>query len=109
SKVLMGAGAAGFLLVLLGVIFMLKTKDGTLVIEVNQPDATVQVLDPEGKVEISQPGGLEPISIFGRSRQAPDSGGEGRLCGDCDRGGNSDRPIAAASSETGGEAERGRR
>jgi serine/threonine protein kinase/Leucine-rich repeat (LRR) protein len=63
SKVLMGAGAAGFLLVLLGVIFMLKTKDGTLVIEVNQPDATVQVLDPEGKVEISQPGGLEPISI----------------------------------------------
>ncbi|HEX3658087.1 MAG TPA: serine/threonine-protein kinase [Pirellulales bacterium] len=62
-KLLIGAGAAGFLLLLAGVIFMLRTKDGTLVIEVNQPDAVVQVLDEEGKVEVSQPGGLEPVSI----------------------------------------------
>ena len=40
-----------------------STKDGTLIVEVNQPDAMVQVLSEEGKVEISEPGGLKPISI----------------------------------------------
>ena len=41
---------------LAAVIVKMQTKDGTLVVEVNQPDAIVQVLDAEGKVEISQPG-----------------------------------------------------
>ena len=56
-------GALAGLVILAGVIFMLRTKDGTLVVEVNQPDATVQVMDADGKVEISQPGGSAPISI----------------------------------------------
>ena len=41
----------------------MQTKDGTLVVEVNQPDAVVQVLDADGKVEVSRPGGKEAISI----------------------------------------------
>ena len=63
--VLVGLVAAGLLGVaaLAGVVIMLQTKDGTLIVEVNQPDAIVQVLDGQGKVEISQPGGLKPVSI----------------------------------------------
>ncbi len=41
----------------------MRTKDGTLVVEINQSDATVQVLDAEGQVEISQPGGKGAITI----------------------------------------------
>ncbi len=57
-----GAGVLG-LAILAAVVFKMQTKDGTLVVEVNQPDAVVQVLDAAGKVEISQPGGKGPISI----------------------------------------------
>ena len=56
-------GAVVGLAILAAVIFMLRTKDGTLVVEVNQPDAVVQVLNTDGKVEFSQPGGKEAISI----------------------------------------------
>ena len=56
-------GALAGLAILAFVIFRMQTKDGTLVVEVNEPDATVQVLDADGKVEISQPGGKEPINI----------------------------------------------
>ena len=82
---LVAAGVLGFAIVLAAVIFMFRTKDGTLVVEVNQPDAMVQVLDGEGKVEISQPGGSKPISDLGRSRQASDSGREGRVRHHCRR------------------------
>ena len=58
-----GGGAVLGLAILAGVIFKMQTKDGTLVVEVNQPDAVVQVLDAEGKVEISQPGEKGTISI----------------------------------------------
>ncbi len=58
------AGLVG-LAILAGVIFKLKTKDGTLVVEINQPDAVVEVLNEEGKVEISQPGGQGTFSISG--------------------------------------------
>jgi hypothetical protein len=51
------------LVILAAVIVKMQTKDGTLVVEVNQPDAAVQVLDAEGKVEISQPGEKGAISI----------------------------------------------
>ena len=63
--VLIGLVAAGLLgvIAMAAVIFMLRTKDGTLIVEVNQPDAVVQVLSEEGKVEISETGGLKPISI----------------------------------------------
>ena len=59
---LVTAGVLG-VVALAAVIIMLRTTDGTLIVEVNQPDALVQVLSEEGKVEISEPGGLKPISI----------------------------------------------
>jgi len=39
---------------LAGIIVSLDTKDGKLIVEVDQKDAIVQVLDDEGKVEIAQ-------------------------------------------------------
>jgi serine/threonine protein kinase/Leucine-rich repeat (LRR) protein len=64
-KLVLGAVGAGLLglAILAGVLLKLRTKDGTLVVEVSQPDAVVQVLDADGKVEISQPGGKGAISI----------------------------------------------
>jgi len=46
---LVAAGVLGVVFLLAAVIFMFKTKDGTLVIEVNQPDALVQVLDQDAR------------------------------------------------------------
>ncbi len=60
--VLIGAAVLGVMM-LAGIIVSLKTKDGTLIVEVDQPDAIVQVLDAEGKVEISQKGGKGTVSI----------------------------------------------
>jgi formylglycine-generating enzyme required for sulfatase activity len=61
-KILIGAGFAGALL-LAGILVSLRTKDGTLIVEVDQPDAIVQVFDAEGKVEISQKGGVGKVTI----------------------------------------------
>jgi serine/threonine protein kinase len=58
-----GGGVVLGLVFLAAVIVKMQTKDGTLVVEINQPDAVVQVLDAEGKVEISQPGQKGTISI----------------------------------------------
>ncbi len=46
-------------------LLKLRTRDGTLILEINEPDATVQVLDEAGKVEITKPGekGMVSISI----------------------------------------------
>jgi serine/threonine protein kinase/Leucine-rich repeat (LRR) protein len=65
KKFILGAVGAGLLslALLLAVVFKLQTKDGTLVVEVNEPDATVQVLDEQGKIEITRPGENGPISI----------------------------------------------
>ena len=65
KKLILGAvgGAVLGLAVLAVVIVKLQSKDGTLTVTVNQPDATVQVLDADGKVEISQPGGAGAITI----------------------------------------------
>ena len=49
--------------ILAGIIVSLQTKEGTLVVEIDQPGATVQVLDAEGKVEITEPGGQGKVSI----------------------------------------------
>ena len=64
-KLIFAAAAAGFLglAVLAGVLFKLRTQDGTLLIEIDQPDAMVQVLSAEGEVEITQPGGKGTLSI----------------------------------------------
>ncbi len=45
---LIGGGLAAALVLLAGVILKLRTKDGTLVVEIDQPDAVVQVLDEQG-------------------------------------------------------------
>jgi serine/threonine protein kinase/Leucine-rich repeat (LRR) protein len=65
KKLIQGAVSAGLLglVILAGVLLKLRTKDGTLVIEINQPDAVVQVLNSDGKVEISQPGGKGSVTI----------------------------------------------
>ncbi|HUT94002.1 MAG TPA: SUMF1/EgtB/PvdO family nonheme iron enzyme [Thermoguttaceae bacterium] len=55
------AGGAAFLVVLLGVVFMLKTPEGTLVVEVNQPGAEIVVDD--GKVTLTTPDDKEPVEI----------------------------------------------
>ena len=62
---LLGLLAAGLLgvVILAAVLIKMQTKDGTLIVEVDQPDAVVQVLDSEGKVEISQKGGVGKITI----------------------------------------------
>lgn len=60
---LIGAGILGALVLLALVIISMRTKEGTLVVEVNQPDAVVQVLNEAGKIEITQPGGKGKISI----------------------------------------------
>jgi len=48
--------------VLLGVLFTLRTSEGTLVVEVDPP-ATIQVLDAEGKLLIEQKAGAEKVEI----------------------------------------------
>ena len=50
-------GAVLGLAILAAVILKLQTKDGTLIVTVNQPDAVVQVLNEKGKVEISDRAG----------------------------------------------------
>jgi hypothetical protein len=59
---LISGGVIGVLL-LAGLVISLQTRDGTLIVEVNEPDAVVQVLNDEGKVEITRKGGREPITI----------------------------------------------
>lgn len=57
-----GTAALG-VLVLFVIIISLTTRDGNLVVEVDQPDAMVKVLDSAGKVEVSQKGGGGRITI----------------------------------------------
>ncbi|HWB14208.1 MAG TPA: family 16 glycoside hydrolase [Pirellulales bacterium] len=63
GAVLIGGGLLGVLIVLAGLVVSLRTKDGTLVVRVNEPDADVQVLSEEGKVEITRKGDGQPITI----------------------------------------------
>lgn len=56
TKFILAAVGTTVLAILAGVIFKLQTKDGTLVVEVDQPGAIVQVLNDKGEVEITRPG-----------------------------------------------------
>jgi serine/threonine protein kinase len=61
---LIAAAAAALAgIVLFGVSIMLHTPDGTLVVEVSDPEATIQVLDVQGKVVIEQKAGAEKVEI----------------------------------------------
>ncbi len=65
NKLIFGAIGAAFLgaAFLAGVIFKMQTKDGTLVVEVDQPGAVVQVLNEQGEVTITKPGEKGSLSI----------------------------------------------
>ena len=64
---LVGGGIVAMLGVLISlaalVVVKLTTKDGTLIVTVNEPDAQVEVLDEEGKIEITRRGDKGPITI----------------------------------------------
>jgi serine/threonine protein kinase len=63
SLLLIGGGLLGVLILLAGLVVTLKTKDGTLIVTVSEPDADVQVQNEEGKVEITRKGAKGPITI----------------------------------------------
>ena len=56
-------GLLAFFFVLGILVVKLKTKDGMLIVTVNEPDSEVQVLNEEGKVEITRKGETGPITI----------------------------------------------
>ena len=61
---LIGLGLVGvFGLFLLGIMVALRTPEGTLVVEVNEPGAKVQVLDAEGKIEVEQTAAGEVLTF----------------------------------------------
>ena len=49
-------GAAAALLILWGIIVSLRTSEGTLVVEIDEPGTTVKVLDGQGNVSIERVG-----------------------------------------------------
>jgi len=64
DRLLVASGAAAFFaLVLFGVLFTMRTSDGTLVVEISDPDTTLQVLDAQGKLRIEQKAGAEKVEI----------------------------------------------
>ena len=63
KNLLIGGGILGGLILLAGIVISLRTKDGTLVVNVNESDADVQVLNEEGKVEITRKSDKGPITI----------------------------------------------
>jgi serine/threonine protein kinase/Leucine-rich repeat (LRR) protein len=58
-----GGGIFGVLIFLSVLVVKLKTKEGTLVVTINEPDADVQVLNESGKIEITRKGEKDPITI----------------------------------------------
>ena len=63
GKLAIAGGGLLALIVLAGVLLMIRTKNGTLVVEIDQPDAVVEVLDEHGGVEIKRPGEKGTVSI----------------------------------------------
>ncbi len=61
-QAIVGGGLLALILVA-GVLLKIRTIDGTLVVEIDQPDAVVEVLDEQGTVEISQPGQNGKVAI----------------------------------------------
>jgi len=63
NHIIYGSVAVGVLLILglLGVVFSMRTPEGTLIVEVNQPDAEISVDD--GKVTLKSPSDSEPVEV----------------------------------------------
>jgi formylglycine-generating enzyme required for sulfatase activity/serine/threonine protein kinase len=57
------SGGIVLLLVLLSVVFMLRTSEGTLVVEVSESDVFIEVFDEQDKVEITRRSDGRKISI----------------------------------------------
>jgi serine/threonine-protein kinase len=60
---LIAGGILSGLILLAGLVISMRTKDGTLIVTVDEPDARVQVLDEEGQVELTLKGEEGPITI----------------------------------------------
>jgi hypothetical protein len=60
---LIGGGIFGVLVLLAGPVISLRTKDGTLIVTADEPDAEVQVLNESGNVEITRKGATGPITF----------------------------------------------
>ena len=56
-----GAALAGVLL--FGMLFTMRTPDGTLVVEISDPEATLEVLNAQGKLLIGQKAGGEKVEV----------------------------------------------
>jgi uncharacterized protein (TIGR03067 family) len=65
KQIQIAGGIVGLVILLAGIVISLRTKDGTLVVTINEPDAEVHVLSLEDKLEISRKGekGLLTISV----------------------------------------------
>jgi len=63
KHLLIGGGILGVLALLAGLVISFRTKEGTLVVTVNEPDAEVEVLNEAGEVEIKRKGDKGPITI----------------------------------------------
>jgi formylglycine-generating enzyme required for sulfatase activity/serine/threonine protein kinase len=55
--------AAALAAIALGVVFRIRTPNGTIVLEIDQPDAHVTILDEEGQLEIECSGGDGSLRI----------------------------------------------
>src|SRR5262249_35745498 len=51
---LLGGGVLGALILLAGLVFSLRTKEGTLVVTVNEPEAEVKVFNDAGTLEFGR-------------------------------------------------------
>ena len=72
-------GASLFAVVLLGVLIKMRTSEGTLIVEVDDPNATVQVLNEKSEVVIDRKGEKGSVTIGvapgkGRLRLVKDGG-----------------------------------
>ncbi len=63
NNLLIGGGVAGFLILLAVLVISLRTKNGTIIVEINEPGAEVQVFNEQGKVEITRKGEKSPLKI----------------------------------------------
>ena len=48
---------------LFGLVFTMRTPDGTLIVEISDPEATLQVLDAQGTLLIERKAGAEKVEI----------------------------------------------
>ena len=60
---LVAAGGAALAGVLSCVLLTMRTREGTLVVEISDPEVTVQVLNEQGKLLIEQKAGAEKVEI----------------------------------------------